>query len=908
MYICCHYNLRMMRLFFRATPLVLFLFCFLGKVGAAAYTVGVAQTYASLNAAIAAINAGTITGSITLNIMTSIAEPAVSTLNASGTGAASYSSILIQPQGGGAWTISRAAANPMLTLKGVNITIDGLNTGGNSLILDNTSANNTNVVTTITFDGGANNCLVQNCTIKGRGRWGFQAAPYRGTIYFTATSNHDITVTRCTIAASAGGTPYDAIYSARTNYNITVSYCDISDWDRGTTNPQRHSFAINMDNQATGTIGSGGNKSWVIDNNKFTQSAARTITGGGGFASGAIRCANSAAFSSTYGVDITNNVIGHTATVGTMDMDFTYATAGAYTGGAPNIIPFLPIYVTDPLSGATINIQGNTIAGIKWTTSGDGFACNPGTFSAIFVDNPANESDNTVTPTINIGGSTGRSQGNIIGKAGYPITIIDNSGGAGIYIFGICTSVYGTTNIQNNTVSNFSCTINTAGLARIIGIALGDCTGPVPIGYCTGNYIYALDFSAAAGTQYIWPLYIISSNAATGWTIANNMISIIPTYAASEIQGILDWPGAQSGAIDKFYFNSVYIGGVGGTGKVHAFTSLSASGMSEKLTIENNIFVMDRATTAVKHIMYHSSAMNPTCCGEVLVSNYNIYINTQDVNKIGTITEGDNYTYAQWQTKTVGDANSYANIPLNFFTAPATGDLHITWDMSVTYPGLGLAVAGVYPLGQDIDIQSRANPGPDIGADEFGPLTPVEMLSFTGVSDDNNVKLIWETASETNNDYFRIERSEDGQLFEGIGTVNGSGNSSVIKNYEFTDYENFPGSSDILYYRLRQVDYDGKYEFHGPVMVKMEQPAGLEFYPESTFVNEVLKGTLVTSVQQEVLLEVMDAQGRYIYSEGLSVERGSNYIMFDLRKVKPGVYIIRAGNSRGWVKKKVIRY
>ncbi|TAL60780.1 MAG: hypothetical protein EPN85_06465 [Bacteroidetes bacterium] len=66
-------------------------------------------------------------------------------------------------------------------------------------------------------------------------------------------------------------------------------------------------------------------------------------------------------------------------------------------------------------------------------------------------------------------------------------------------------------------------------------------------------------------------------------------------------------------------------------------------------------------------------------------------------------------------------------------------------------------------------------------------LLPVELLSFSANCKNNSVKLYWQTASEQNNDYFEVERSTDGKIFESIGNAKGAGNSSTISNYEFVN-------------------------------------------------------------------------------------------------------------------------
>lgn len=106
---------------------------------------------------------------------------------------------------------------------------------------------------------------------------------------------------------------------------------------------------------------------------------------------------------------------------------------------------------------------------------------------------------------------------------------------------------------------------------------------------------------------------------------------------------------------------------------------------------------------------------------------------------------------------------------------------------------------------------------------------PVEWLRFEARAEGNAVALAWATASETNSAYFEVERSVDGARYEAIGRVPGAGNSAVVQTYGFTDPAPLPGTG---YYRLRQVDVDGRYTFSRVVAVARDAAAAdLLLYP-----------------------------------------------------------------------------
>lgn len=98
---------------------------------------------------------------------------------------------------------------------------------------------------------------------------------------------------------------------------------------------------------------------------------------------------------------------------------------------------------------------------------------------------------------------------------------------------------------------------------------------------------------------------------------------------------------------------------------------------------------------------------------------------------------------------------------------------------------------------------------------------PITLLSFIAYKIHNGVELRWEIASEKNNDFFTIYRSNNGLQFESIGTLSGAGTTNVIHEYSFTDYSIFGG---MTYYTLAQTDYDGKTSFSRIISVYEKLP------------------------------------------------------------------------------------
>ncbi len=124
-------------------------------------------------------------------------------------------------------------------------------------------------------------------------------------------------------------------------------------------------------------------------------------------------------------------------------------------------------------------------------------------------------------------------------------------------------------------------------------------------------------------------------------------------------------------------------------------------------------------------------------------------------------------------------------------------------------------------------------------------ITPVELNSFKGtILKRNNIFLEWSTSTETNNKGFEIERSEDEQTWIKVGFINGTGNSTEINNYKFTDKIEKPG---LYFYRLKQIDYDGSFNFSNIIATNVSAPSEFRlnqnypnpFNPETTIEFEI---------------------------------------------------------------------
>lgn len=171
------------------------------------------------------------------------------------------------------------------------------------------------------------------------------------------------------------------------------------------------------------------------------------------------------------------------------------------------------------------------------------------------------------------------------------------------------------------------------------------------------------------------------------------------------------------------------------------------------------------------------------------------------------------------------------------------------------------------------------------------PVVPVELISFEAIRKTNEVDLNWSTASEINNDYFAILHSTNGEDFEMIDKIDGHGNSAEVIKYSFT--HSIP-KKGINYYKLRQVDFDGSYEYSSIETVRIKEINEISVYPNP--VQNELTISLQEEAGQNLSINIFDISGRVVLDKVLSV--GTNTFKIDLNELQKGNYLIRVeGNS-----------
>jgi len=188
-----------------------------------------------------------------------------------------------------------------------------------------------------------------------------------------------------------------------------------------------------------------------------------------------------------------------------------------------------------------------------------------------------------------------------------------------------------------------------------------------------------------------------------------------------------------------------------------------------------------------------------------------------------------------------------------------------------------------------------------------GPL-PVSLTSFEANTNENRVELKWITESEINSDYFVIERSKNGKDWKEHITVGAAGNSQQTIEYFEVDYKPYKGTS---YYRLKQVDFDGSYEYFSMVPVKFlknSREKGFNIFPNPfTKGKEKLKIEFNNLIDQEVFVVLRDMKGREFYSLVTLVYEENQIVAFPIDITLPvGTYLVISSSENEMYSQKLI--
>lgn len=177
----------------------------------------------------------------------------------------------------------------------------------------------------------------------------------------------------------------------------------------------------------------------------------------------------------------------------------------------------------------------------------------------------------------------------------------------------------------------------------------------------------------------------------------------------------------------------------------------------------------------------------------------------------------------------------------------------------------------------------------------INPTLPVELINFESYHILDYVMIKWVTASEVNNDYFNIEMSYDATNWNTIGYISGNGTINEIMNYELKYYEVIESSA---YFRLKQVDFDGKYKYYGPIFLKKDKDNHIQIMACC-----VTNSICIKSDFNNVKISLYGISGNVIMSKEIYNKES----FLDISSLPRGMYIVTAEAGTTKTVKKIIK-
>lgn len=181
---------------------------------------------------------------------------------------------------------------------------------------------------------------------------------------------------------------------------------------------------------------------------------------------------------------------------------------------------------------------------------------------------------------------------------------------------------------------------------------------------------------------------------------------------------------------------------------------------------------------------------------------------------------------------------------------------------------------------------------------------PVELIYFYIEKKENNsVELKWETASESNNRGFELQRSTDGMEWENIGFVNGAGTTTEKQYYSFTDRPDFSG---LFYYRLRQMDFDGQFEYSQIRSVELKNiNSEIKIYPNPA--GSYIYLNIENDWEGEMTIRILNSIGQEIYTSIFSKNIKEWNGQINLSEMPGGIYRVIISNGENMMTKPIVK-
>ena len=323
---------------------------------------------------------------------------------------------------------------------------------------------------------------------------------------------------------------------------------------------------------------------------------------------------------------------------------------------------------------------------------------------------------------------------------------------------------------------------------------------------------------------------------------------------------------------------------IGGTGETFDASISLLSGSPSDPTVSNDgnfEFRMNSATSQQCLNLTFSTTAQLFITDNGITTNI---LNTRDSLSFGT----SGYTL----TDPSSNFNAYPTSIVPNTGVTSYTSWNITFDGSATYTVCGQRVN---PGGGSVNTYLPIRIG------VITSTLPIELFSFEAKGINNEkVELKWQTASEINNDYFTIERSKNGLDWEEINRVDGGGNSSSNLNYSSTDFDPYLGLS---YYRLKQTDFNGEFEYSviKSVNLNMEATSTVQIYPNPTNDQIIVSGDNTELTE----IKIFNALGQSVRTyTSIITSQNENSVTIDMSNLSTGLYYIKTKTTANKVYKK----
>jgi hypothetical protein len=367
--------------------------------------------------------------------------------------------------------------------------------------------------------------------------------------------------------------------------------------------------------------------------------------------------------------------------------------------------------------------------------------------------------------------------------------------------------------------------------------------------------------------------------------------------------------------ITRYSPSTLIMGGGGGAGDTNNSTgslgALSSSGASGGgIVIVNANTIMGTGTINANGATFDKTVVNDGSGGGGGGGSILIYANSGQ-SGITAIANGgngvNNYPFSAAATQHGpggggGGGVIFSNAALNAASSVTGGLSGISQGSTVT-DNFGANPGSVGALTQTFPF-SQLPPNMQICQ---SMVLPVTILSFNAnYVAANNVKVSWSTTDEVNASYFVVERSSNGSDFTEVAQVNASESANPIHDYSIND-QLYNVNSNTVYYRLRIVDNDGKYNYSKIIAVNLDQPENsISVYPNP--VDNYAIVNLYSDKSGNGVLRLIDEAGRQILSKSFTVMAGNNNLTVDqLGHLPKGIYVIQVMLNNNLYNQKIVK-